>query len=488
MFKLSIASTPFTTDAANGYFHNINGEPYGSDNSFLATLRALVAPRIKENESIYLRFGKTNYPKSQMENASNVDLMKALCREYDMNATGQLIIHSLQADADSNLDCLERIKNKFTSVYSDYHRFDKVTAFYRNSFAVDCYVNPENKNVIVFVDRLDNRKLHYLEVSVLVFLPWYLNQEDGLTEDEMALISSLRETSSENYERCLVKLAEQYDFRTARIRQLLSGFESRYERLECEKVKNDIAAFDSRISQLNDQIGEYFAKRNDSCIKLLGLEQKIARGSDEDSEIMEYFMCNNRLVLELVTDTDMYFSVKDHLEYFDKDMAESAINNNHSYVYRWGGSDSARAKMKRFMTEVFLSDDPKLRIRVCAAYRFNLNGSVRGVSGKDFGYEFNGYLPNPHIQNHACMGGYVKTINELLVERNYIGAIEQCIASCKSLNFTDSTVMEEFMKTMWQNPIKCVELPDGNVVSAADAIKWLDQQEGANEQKETEEA
>ena len=95
---------------------------------------------------------------------------------------------------------------------------------------------------------------------------------------------------------------------------------------------------------------------------------------------------------------------------------------------------------------------------------------------------------SPHIQNHACMGGYVETINILLADRNYIGAIEQCVASCKSLNFTDTTVMGEFMKTMWQSPIKCVELPDGRVVSAAEAIKWLDQQEGANGQEETEEA
>lgn len=52
MFKTSISSTPFTTEAANSYFANITGGAFGNDCSFLATLRALVAPRIKEGESV----------------------------------------------------------------------------------------------------------------------------------------------------------------------------------------------------------------------------------------------------------------------------------------------------------------------------------------------------------------------------------------------------------------------------------------------------
>ena len=57
VFKTSIASTPFTSEAANSYFQNITGDYYDGDCSFLSTLRALVAPRIKEGESVYLTFG-----------------------------------------------------------------------------------------------------------------------------------------------------------------------------------------------------------------------------------------------------------------------------------------------------------------------------------------------------------------------------------------------------------------------------------------------
>lgn len=232
MFKTSISSTPFTTEAANSYFTNITGGAFGNDRSFLATLRALVAPRIKEGESVNLVFGSSDYTADTIRSVPADRAVMAICNNYDMNTTGQVIIHSLRADSDSNLTNMKIIVDKFVSVFAGYHRLEKFAEFYRKSFAVDCYINPELKSVIIFADNLDIRKMHYLQVSILAFLPWYLNQQEGITEDELALVKSLREKNSEGYERCLAKLAERYDFRTARIRQLLKGFETRYEQVE----------------------------------------------------------------------------------------------------------------------------------------------------------------------------------------------------------------------------------------------------------------
>ena len=100
-------------------------------------------------------------------------------------------------------------------------------------------------------------------------------------------------------------------------------------------------------------------------------------------------------------------------------------------------------------------------------------------------------MPNTHINSYSCMGNYQTTINNLLKRRNYIGALEQCIASCKSLNFGDSTVMREFMGTMYGDNSannRCIELPDGSVVRPVEAIKWLKQQQVDNNEQETEEA
>ena len=484
MFKTSIASTPLTTDAANSYFRNICGQTFGNDNSFLATLRALVAPRMKEEDNIFLRFGRSDYSSSQISNVPIEHVVSAICNSYALSeAQNQIVVHSFTADHESNMSNMCAVE-KLPACYSGYYQLDKVKAFYRKSFSVDCYINPELKNVIIFVDNLDNKKLHYLQVSILAILPWYFDQKKGVSDIEMQLIYSLRESSPDKYQECLSKIAEQYDFRTARIRQLLSGFETRYEKIEVENVRNSIKSTDTKINQYNDEIGNLLGRRNELCIRLMGLERKIAEGG-EDSEIMEYFLCNNRLVLEEVTDTDMYFCVKDYLTYFDREMAEQYINNERSFVYM-GHHGASAEKMKKLMYELFVSEEPRLRIKVCAAYRFNLNGNVGTQGRHHFSYEFSDCMPNPHIDRWNCIGNYERTINQLLMNRDYIGALEQCVASCKSLNWGDSTVMGTFMSTMWgENDEgynnKCIELPDSRVVKPDDAIEWLGQQEASDE-------
>jgi hypothetical protein len=118
-----------------------------------------------------------------------------------------------------------------------------------------------------------------------------------------------------------------------------------------------------------------------------------------------------------------------------------------------------------------------------------MTGDVRGLSGHDYGYECRDCTPNPHIDGYSCLGNYRQSINELLSRHDYIGAIEQCAASCKSINFNDSTVMCELMRRIYgvadrQGAIntRCFELPDGSVVTPEEAISWIKSQEGKTDE------
>lgn len=485
MFKQVIRGTQLTTDAANSFFQHIYGDSFQYDVSFISTLRALVAPRMKEGESIALSFHQSNYSASQLGNYSAKNAVRDVC-DLEYCDPGRIIIHNFyNTSQDSNYAWMELMRSAFTSVYPDWHRLDKVTDFFKKTFYALCFINPEKKSVIVFVDNMDIRKMHYLQCSIFAFLPWYFDPKLGVSKIEMELIESLREKTPTKYEDCIAKIAEQYDFRTARIRQLLAGFETRYESIECDNVRRYIQDCITCIDGLNNQIGGYLKQKNNYEIQLLGLETKIANGSEE-SEIMDYFLCNDKLILENVTDDSMVFAVKTYLEYFDEDLAERVIRNDTSYVYRPNGRGCNNIipaeDMRMLMTAIFL--DQKLRIKFCAAYKFNMNGSVSAMSHYRFGAECRECTPNTHIDRFSCLGNYQRSINELLKRHDYIGAIEQCVASCKSLNFNDSPVMQEFMRRMYgisdyQGRIntRCIELPGGTVVTPVDAINWLKTQE-----------
>lgn len=485
MFKQVIRNTQLTTDVANSFFQHINGDSFQYDVSFVSTLRALVAPRMKEGEYVYLDFYHSNYSANQLSEYSARDAVRNVC-DLDDIEDGSIIIHNFcHTSQDSNYAWMELMKSTLESVYPGWHRLEKVTDFFKKTFYALCFINPDKKSVVVFVDSMDIRRMHYLQCSIFAFLPWYFDPKLGVSKIEMELIESLREKTPTKYEDCIARIAEQYDFRTARIRQLLSGFETRYEAMECDKVRREIQSCVEYIDSLNNQIGDYLRAKNECEIRLLGLEAKIANGSEE-SEIMDYFLHNNKLVLESVNNDSMVFVVKTYLEYFDEDLAERVIRNETSYVYRPNGRGCNNIipaeDMRMLMTAIFL--DQKLRIRFCAAYKFNMNGSVSAVSRYGFGAECRDCTPNTHIDRFSCLGNYQRSINELLKHHDYIGAIEQCSASCKSLNFNDSPVMQEFMRRMYgisdyQNSIntRCIELPDGTVVTPVDAINWLKAQE-----------
>lgn len=482
MFKKSISSTPLTSDVANLCFQNITGSSYSGDNSFLASIRALVAPRLPEGDTISLRFGRSSYSAAQVAENSFTTMVEAICGSLLYNEVGQVYIHNFggREEAD-NVANLELLKNKFTDVYNGWEQLEKVSNFYHKSFRCLCFINREMKSVALFVDQLNLQKLHYLQISILAFLPWYFDPAKGLTADELALVESLRKRDSSDYEACLARIASQYDFESTRIKQLLAGFETKFEQAECTKVRRTIDRIDSDLENLARQFADYNRQRNDACIRLLGLQQKIAEGG-ESSEIMDYFLCNRKLLLEQVDGMSILFIARDYLTYFDEDMAKRYINNNRSYFYDglpYGGI--TKEQMKKLMWAIFV--DQTLRMKVCAAYKFELNGRVN--SQRDYGFDERcaDYMPNPHIYYHACMGNYEGKVDQLLAKGDYISAIEQCIASAKSLNFGDSTVMNKFVGVITGERRlnnHCIELPDGTVVTPVEAIKWLEEQERKN--------
>ena len=488
MFKTVITTNALVNSTANNFFQNIYGDPYNNDISFISTLRALVAPRMSADEYLSVRFQRTAYSASEIGEGATTSMVRAICEYFCEDDVGCIYIHSFENSAqDSNYACLELMKSTFCKTYQGWHRLEKVTEFYKKQFLTMCFINPEKKSVAIFVDSLDMRRMHYLQCSIFAFLPWYFDPKKGVSEIEMELINSLREKTSSKYEDVITRIASQYDFRTERIRQLLSGFETKYERIECNNIRSTLERVRRNIESLNSQIGDQLRNKNDLEIRLLGLETKISNSS-EDSEIMEYFLCNDRLVLINVTDTSILFGVKTYIEYFNEDMVESVLSNKNSYIYAPDGRRCNRyipeESMEKLIKAIFI--DQTLKIKVCAAYQFDLNGSVAARQNFNFDHNFHDCMPNPHIDGYHCLGNYQRTINELLAKRDYITAIEQCIASAKSLNFGDSPVMNLFFKAIYKLGSnynnKCIELPDGSVVDPKGAIAWLEEQEsGKNE-------
>jgi len=474
VFKETIRQTPFTTDGADEYFADrIFGDSFDTDSSFLGTLRALMDVRIPDESSIHLRIISSNVNKTTLERGYEYVFNRVLSFLSDENNDSLFIFNLNSFDSECNNTFMNMVRESFIHMYGqNWHVLEDVTSLYKSTFDCVCFVNPSIKSSIVFVTDMNNRKYHYLQCAAIGMLPWYFDRQKGVTPEESALIFSLREKTPDKYLDAITKLASRYDFETARIKRLLLGFETRIERAKIDELAQELQYINNQINEYNNMIGTLISKANDNNIRLSGLMSIVEKKEPNDSELMNYFQANKSLYLENIDGSKMYFCVKGPVCYWDPDIAKHMMSNDESFVYTYCARNHVGKKdVKDLMTKIFV--DQEVQLKFCAAYQFNLNGSVRGVGNHSFPAFFDDYMPNPHINRYECLGNYSTEINRFLKDGKYIEAIEQCIASSRSLNWADYYVMDNFFSNILSENRKCFILPDGTETNIRGALEWV---------------
>lgn len=478
MFREIITGTSLSTPAANEYFDSrIYGDSFNGDVTFVSTLRAVLDTRMPEGDHVCFRVRGYAFDGT---NASNE------CDRALRNVVGDNMITVLNVDGNSEFG-ISALRERFTHSQG-WKIIDVVTALFRKSFDVLCAVNPTSKSVIICAARLSMKRFHLLQCAILGMIPWYYDPEKGTTDEEKELFYALQQDqTSERYMAAIDKFAAKYNFEYERMRKLLNGFEQRIEQTRLRDTEDRITSLRSDIACWNDRIGDALKQMNELNIIVLGLRAKIDN-TGEESELLEYFSCNKRLVLDNVNGSRIYFSVKDYLVYFDEEAVLSQMNNRRSALYSYADNYNInRDEIRRLIQAVFI--DQIIKIRFCAAYYFDLDGTIKGLSQHEFDKSFSTYMPNPHIQRFSCLGDYARSINTLLRDNNYIGALEQCTSSCKSLNWYDGAVMSDFFEKLCgsynSDSKKWFEIPDGRVLSMKEVLKWLHEQEETTTEEET---
>lgn len=480
MFRERIDQTPFTTEEA-GYAlaHITSDNLYAGDVSFLATARALLGHRMKEGETLRINQRSLDIKSSELTAMGDRGVFDATVG-YLRGEENRLEILEL-TNSETRDACFAAIRKEVAAGDAgngEWESVNRVEALFRKSFPVNCYINRAARTAILIVDRLSLRKWHSIQVVLFRCLPWFFPENNPITETEKDLVRSLSEDNSTHYLAALRRKVESYDFERARIRRLLNGFETTYERQRIESCKREIQCKRNQIQSYSDAISQLMGEMRQQNIFLMGSMSAIEQRGDQ-SELMEYFLADRNLAVESVSNGVLKFFTKGYLENYDPDEAESCINNHGSFVSSEPGNAVINAEdARRLMTAVFV--DGVIKLRVCAAYTFEIdnNISVTAQSSKRYPAEYSTYLPNPHIQGYSCMGNYRQIINDLLIAGDYVGAVSQCEASCRSLNWGDWTVMCNFMTSVYTSDRQFYELPDGRCVNQIDAVKWLKEQEG----------
>lgn len=377
---------------------------------------------------------------------------------------------------DTEIDCgIASFSDRDIQVKLKYQ--PNLTYFFGTRFGVYAFTNTDLRITLVVTTYLNPQKYHWLQAVLPMLMPWYWANEGGAVQLEpnvLTLLEKLNSTDSEAYLSILKDFANELDIDNLYNDSKLKGFLTFAQRRSLDAARADVESKRRDVANLLDRIGEYTRAINEKLAYIMGLE--MASDDSKAEEFANYIRENKAIKTISFTDSVMRILCNGFFEYYDSDQIESLLDSHRSMIYsNVEDTPLAGNKIEKLMRALFV--DGTLRIRVMAEFDINVNESrISAISGASYPAEYKDYLPNPHIEGYSCIDGYRSTMAQYIAEGNFIGAVEQCIASTSTMNFFDSTVTGRLVRDMvgCYDTRKCIMLPDGSFVTIKDAMAYLD--------------
>lgn len=494
VFSTYLNELTLTNRTANNMFENItdydDSISSGYDRSFIATLRALLANRFSEkHERLNFVLRNRNIRTAIFDGGTtHLRMMEEITRGVHDHST--LCIVSYGGAASKK--CIEAISSGFTNTYVGWKELPELHAFIASSIRISgkkadmrFYINDELKSAAVFGEKINIKTWHLIQSLISKLLPWHF-ENSPLTDKERELVRSLTEGDSCNedgtlkeptYKTLIENIARNFDMRSFAIRSVLSGFELYSKKQRLSDTRRGIDETQRSININLRKYEELIEILDNQRITYAGLEAQIKNASEE-SEIMDYFMCNKHLYpIRTNGGSKLEFIASGYLTNFDPDMYETYAKNTSSYIYdEFGDSHDVfkdNTNRKLFLDAIF-SDSPILKIKMYAFYVIDLRGSVS--TNREFSShgEFDDYMPNPHLYFHSCIGNHKRYIEEALLQGDNIRAIEQCVCSASSVNIGEGATFPKLLRRLFRTDCRSViELPSGESVTPIQAFEWL---------------
>lgn len=462
MFPLPIEVVPpFDDQVYRNIAANISGDKFDRDDTMLATLRALLFERLggqvfKYN---YRQIDAEAIPEKSDEVFSYVFGQPS---SYSLNIVD---IHGDETMAKAALHKLSAEKE-----WSVKHDIMAHLQTIGNTQSV-VLVDKENVVCCIAVYHLRMYIYHHMQAFIRRYLP-KLFEDANYTQKETELCQSMANTSSGEYMRHIKEIVTKlYKPHVLRFRTIDIYRQAREAELQRAKIK---------VQEQKDRVESYSAdlirahKEHQQAITYLqGLITR--QKTDKNSEELYEFLRNNPNIEVIRTEgNEMDIIIRTTLDFFDADAAEDYIDNGVILEYGDDIDGFEDEDDRRLLLENIFSNKAKLKVKMCAFYRLNVLGNVSVRADYDYPSEYDDCLPNPHIQEHACLGSYAQYINTKLKDGDVIGAIEQCLASAASVNVEETDLtFKPMLELLYNTDTEILITEDGRCMTPMEALDWL---------------
>lgn len=344
-----------------------------------------------------------------------------------------------------------------------------VAPFLSSASETRVYSNADIKSTVIFVRQATEKWFDALCSSMFRVLPWHF--EDGISADETALFKAINAKDGDTFTKIINDLCAPYDFKGARHKRTLVGWNDGYRKRQIETLKSSAASTLANIENYQKEIDKLLINLSEYNINLAALQ---AQGDSADDSVYKFFMNHRNIVIcdtRLGTSSGnvMNYSILETIEFYDLDEFLRVYNNKSSNIGR------ASQDIREILFAVFGLEEGKGVFRVESMFQL-VNLASLSVLSHNRSQQYNKtHLPHPHLVNYGCLGGNKKYITEFMQQGNWDMAIEQSIAATKNINFGDATVIDSFIGNIesMMDDCRCIIADNGKEMTPREFLTYI---------------
>lgn len=450
--------TCFVTDPS--ILPRVNVAHYRNDQSLAETVKALLYDRI--GEEVF----NAEYYYCSLDEAKE----RAQCWTVECNNLTYLFLRdeeylnsfSKWAEKELNMPFITKLDRQTIEIQK------------KTGFKCHFYLRTDDLATLVVCSEPSLPHWHLMQgFFYLCFKPLFVTKP--LTDAEKRLIKATASESMAQYMNAAKALADRDDLNILKLKKSLATVRKRvYENMieHSEKVLSDT---ENQIISLRDQYSILLDRIESETVRLEGAKL-LAERCEDDNELFDYFQNNSQIVDVAAAAGCISFIVKTYLDVYDPELYREYAKSG--YIFENYSNMAYGKEDRKLLMDAIFSEDPEFRIKMCGYYCLYLNGYVQTSSNYSYPNKLKDYVPNPHLDRHSCLGSYEPEINKLIRSGNIVGAIEQCIASCMSVNLAEVTMtFKPMMNGIFSSTEKVLLRSDGTEMTVKDAIKYLKEKE-----------
>ena len=445
----------------------LSGEP---DYSLTCLGIALLKPRIENYSGIVGKYVDTTYESTCVDDFLSMPTNESCPALYYYKYSNQ--------DKDK-----EKINEKLKN--AGYEIKESIGALLKDKAETACTaVYHKEKNIAaIFINSKDIRFYHMLISFISLLFP-ALFKNNPLQGNDYEVIKALSKTSKDAFVKQIQSSVQPFvaEFRKLMLINLLKLMHTK--KIDAARANVDrqrVVVKDSEESFANQ------IKRLKELIVIYEGMKATEQYEEPEEELVEYLSTNKQIHNLAINGSVISFSVATMLNNYNADAwatfaergyifdGKYTYENRHTFTLRDVFND--RRNRKIFLNSLF-SEDPEFTIKIAGNYSLDLEGCTSGTR-RNYDYAnadpmYKSYMPNPHLKFFECLGGYKYKIADALRERNYIAAIELCIASAGSVDLDETEqTFRPFIGYIMSSNEKILRNKDGEDVTPEEALKYL---------------